>query len=370
MKRSLNLYHKGFSLVEIMVGLAMGMIAMVVIMQVFAVFEGGKRSTTGGADAQTNGAVALYMIERDLRIAGWGMESKVYSDCTTTYAYCDGSASCGGVVGALGNLKTAVAIITDGGSGPDTITAQYFTNPNDANFRFPGSTLLNTAMTLTTDKLNVMSLSGCKAGDLMLVKEPDGGKCTLMKITTMSHDDTTGLRLPHESTPAGEYNPPLDYMTTNNWPVYANNSSVTCFSGSSTGGFIQHSYSINANHQLVREDNKAIAPEIFDLQARYGISVPGSEDLDWVDATGPTWANPTPADIKRIKALRIALLARSTQHEKPESGSCSTTTTDMAAKWSSWAVFNTAGYPEGWQCYRYKAYETIVPLRNIIMGES
>lgn len=368
MKCSLNLYRKGFSLVEIMVGLAMGMIAMVVIMQVFAVFEGGKRSTTGGADAQTNGAVALYMIERDLRIAGWGMDSKVYSNCTTTYAYCDGSASCGGVVGALGNLKTASAMITDGGSGPDSIVAQYFTNPGDANFRFPGSTLLNAPMTATTDKLTVMSLSGCKEGDLMLVREPDGGKCTLMKITPMTVDDKNGLRLPHESTPIGDYNPPVSYMTTNNWPVYPNNSTVTCFTGASTGGFIQRSYSVNANHQLVR-GNEVVAPEIFDLQARYGVAAPGSEDVsDWVDPTGPTWANPTPDDTKRIKALRIALVARSTQYEKPESGSCSTTTADMAAHWSSWAVFNTTGYPADWQCYRYKVYETIVPLRNIIMA--
>ncbi|HVK95151.1 MAG TPA: prepilin-type N-terminal cleavage/methylation domain-containing protein, partial [Noviherbaspirillum sp.] len=63
-------YRTGFSLIEIMVGLAMGMVSMVVIMQVFSVFEGGKRTTTGGADAQSNGAISLYMIERDVRMAG------------------------------------------------------------------------------------------------------------------------------------------------------------------------------------------------------------------------------------------------------------------------------------------------------------
>ena len=52
----------GFTLVEIMVGLAIGMLATVIIMQVFSVFEAQKRTTTGTADAQTNGGIAIYNI--------------------------------------------------------------------------------------------------------------------------------------------------------------------------------------------------------------------------------------------------------------------------------------------------------------------
>src|SRR3990167_3252715 len=79
MKRSgmpshqLNRHHNtGFSLVEIMVGMVIGLISTIIVMQVFATFEGQKRTTTGGSDAQTNGGVGLYTIERDMRMAGYG----------------------------------------------------------------------------------------------------------------------------------------------------------------------------------------------------------------------------------------------------------------------------------------------------------
>ena len=89
---------------------------------------------------------------------------------------------------------------------------------------------------------------------------------------------------------------------------------------------------------------------------------------EWVDGGG-TWSSPTLAEARRVKAIRIALVARSTQYERPEPGStCNTTTPAMAAAWSSWASFNTSNYPSDWQCYRYKVFETVVPLRNVLWG--
>ena len=63
----------GFGLVEIMVGLVIGLLTTLVIMQIFTSFEGQKRTTSGSADAQTNGAVALYSISRDVQMAGYGL---------------------------------------------------------------------------------------------------------------------------------------------------------------------------------------------------------------------------------------------------------------------------------------------------------
>ena len=42
--------------------------------QLYAFFEGQKRTTSSGADAQTNSAVAMYLLERDLRQAGYGIQ--------------------------------------------------------------------------------------------------------------------------------------------------------------------------------------------------------------------------------------------------------------------------------------------------------
>ena len=60
----------GVSLVELMIGMLIGMIAVVVMMQVFSVSEGFKRTTTGGDDAQNTGAIGLYGLRRDMQHSG------------------------------------------------------------------------------------------------------------------------------------------------------------------------------------------------------------------------------------------------------------------------------------------------------------
>ena len=61
---------KGFSLIEILVGLTIGFLGMIVSLQVFSVTESGKLTTTSGGDAQQNAALSLHTLERDLRMAG------------------------------------------------------------------------------------------------------------------------------------------------------------------------------------------------------------------------------------------------------------------------------------------------------------
>ena len=63
--------QRGFTLMELMVGMAIGMIATIVIVQVMSVFEAQRRTTTGSADAQTNGGIALYSLAREAQMAGF-----------------------------------------------------------------------------------------------------------------------------------------------------------------------------------------------------------------------------------------------------------------------------------------------------------
>lgn len=65
----------GFSLVDIMVGMVLGLIGMVIIFQVFEASQRIKRATTGGGDAQQNGAAALFALQRGVRQAGYGINA-------------------------------------------------------------------------------------------------------------------------------------------------------------------------------------------------------------------------------------------------------------------------------------------------------
>ena len=60
----------GFGLIEIMVSLVIGMLAVIVMLQVFSLSEERKRTTTSGGDAQTNGNINLYRLQKDIRQAG------------------------------------------------------------------------------------------------------------------------------------------------------------------------------------------------------------------------------------------------------------------------------------------------------------
>jgi len=367
--------QKGFTLVEIMVALVIGLIAMVVIMQVFSLSESRKRSTTGGGDAQANGAVAFLMLERDMKMAGWGLDTTAYKTCTTTKSYCNGTASCGGTAGAIPGLNFGSVQLVDGTSGaPDTVITQYYANPTTSTYRVPAISLLKGTMGTPADELTVSSTTNCAVGDLMLIQEPTGGalgQCSLVQATLIT---PATLKMQHDT--SGAFNPPATTQVADGWVKHTAGATVACIKKPSNGPFFQRRYTVDqVNRVLQRSDNatnpvqtnEVVTPEIVDMQAQYGVAPTGSQDVNsWVDATG-SWAAPSANDIKRIKAIRVAIVARSAQYEKPAKGeACVSTTADMAAKWSSWATFKTSAYPADWNCYQYKSFETIIPLRNVI----
>jgi type IV pilus assembly protein PilW len=211
------------------------------------------------------------------------------------------------------------------------------------------------------------------------VDEDDNAeKCTLMEITSA---DKATLKLGHDE---GMFNPSLPYMEANGWPSYKAEATVTCFLDDDQNfgpPVFQRGYFVDtATRSLRRAEGAAtpaiVAPDIMDLQAEYGVLDQSTEPptLSWISPTG-TWATPTLAQLENVRALRVALVARNSQYEKPVPGEeCATTTTAMVANRtgpfsSSSFVFDTTNYPDDWQCYRYKVFETVIPLRNGIWGK-
>ncbi|ADE12313.1 prepilin-type N-terminal cleavage/methylation domain-containing protein [Sideroxydans lithotrophicus] len=67
-----NHHHaRGFTLVEIMVAMVIGMLGIIIMMQMFSLFEGQKRTTSGGDDALNAGAIAMYGIQQNVQQAGY-----------------------------------------------------------------------------------------------------------------------------------------------------------------------------------------------------------------------------------------------------------------------------------------------------------
>jgi len=335
----------GFSLVEIMVGLVIGLLTILVIMQLFAGFEGQKRTTTSGADAQENGQIALLTMERDIRMAGYGIANSAALGCLINSSY-------NGVTQAARPLIPVQ--ITDGGVGPDRVRVLYSTSSRGA-----------IASTITVDHppqssvIFVNSTLGMAVKDLVIAFEP-GKDCTLMQVTLVDN----GLpKLHHQST--SPWNPPGGQNIFPKPDGYAKGALLFNF-----GSLVDRTYRVDVNKSLEAFDfstqaTEILADNVVNIQARYGVAPVGSQSVnEWVDATG-VWANPSPTDIKRIKAVRIAVVARSSLREKPgENGVCHTTSV-APVSWPGGPAVDLTDDPD-WQCYRYKVYETIVPLRNIL----
>ena len=130
---------RGFTLVELMVGVLIGLIGTVVIFQVFAVSEGQKRTTSGASDAQQNGVYTLFQIERDARMAGFGLNHLPLLGCQT-----NGWAE---ATGQPISFRLLPIQIGDGAAGaPDTITIAY----GDADLFATPEKLTNWALSIPT----------------------------------------------------------------------------------------------------------------------------------------------------------------------------------------------------------------------------
>lgn len=348
--------HRGFSIVEVMVGLAIGMLGVVIMMQVFAVSEGQKRTTTSGTDAQANGVIALNTMERDLRMAGYGMSNSTVfgaGGCTSIKWYFDGAAK--------PDRALAPVTIVDGGTGgSDTIT-----------MTFSNAMLGTTPATITKDmpqpsaELDLDRVAGFEAGNLFIVAQ--SGVCVLMQAT---HVQANPNKLQHNSGASGPYNPAAADIPAS-WPTFTQGAQVF-----NMGQMASRQYSVaSANLQVLEMPSATplvLTSNIVNIQAQYGIADAGSQVVNcWVNATtGNTcdasdWSAPTSAMVARIKAVRIAVVARSAQPEKPDTaGNCSTTTT-APVSWSGGPAVSLTGDAQ-WKCYRYKVFQTIVPLRNVI----
>jgi type IV pilus assembly protein PilW len=107
-----------------------------------------------------------------------------------------------------------------------------------------------------------------------------------------------------------------------------------------------------------------VAAQIIDLQAQYGVAPAGSQTVDsWVDASG-SWANPTAADWLRVKAIRIALVARSTKYETIEVSPSSLVLWDQGL-----ASERKRDLTSAERHFRYKVFTLVVPVVNVIWAD-
>jgi type IV pilus assembly protein PilW len=342
---------------ELMVGMTIGMIATIIIVQVMSVFEAQKRTTTGTADAQTNGGIALYSIAREAQNAGYPLFPAVDTplSCTTiTY----GGTS---ITGIAPVTITEVAAVAGVSPASDSITIRYG-SPTSTGAAAGATAGVPTTIGVVTNNgttAAVLSNLGCQVGDITMVNTTT--TCAMSRVTakagstSITVENSTGI-VPGAS---------LACLGTWNEITYQVNAA--------TGNLDRTSLVTGAANGVAITTPSVVG--VVNVQAQYGVSTAASSNqiASWVDASGATWAAPSVANRNRIKAIRVAVVARNAKIE-PD-----VVTTAAPTAWASTVTFDGAVWPAptidlspgnaNWARYRYRVFETTVPLRNVIWSK-
>lgn len=359
--------QRGFSLVELMVAVVIAIVTVLVVLEVLSTYEARKRTTTIGNDAEISAATGLFALERELRMAGAGMTLPTGFACNAgVNLYFDPATASDGA------LLAPVRII-DGGAGPDQIVMIR----SDADFG-PAPATIVTAMAAPDSSVIVDWNGGLVRGNLFMAGSADGNKvCTLMQLTRAPQPSGSGFSLEHSSansdynpaTPATAFTTAVRYdvgdTITNLGQFGLRTFRVLCSDGAAPG--LDNACNLVSFDTLAAPapptlaDVESISTQVVDLQAQYGVAPANSQTVnEWVDATGGTWAAPTIANLRRIKAVRLAIVTRGNLEREMVSPAT--------------LVLWDAGQPtersialsDDQRRYRYKVLTVVVPLINVI----
>lgn len=404
----------GFTLVEVMIALLIGVIGIVVMMQTFSVSEGFKRTATSGTDAQINGAVALYMIEREVRLAGYGMNSMIPSGCATIRVWNNNTGT--GMDLRMTPFEINPAGYPAGDANTDVILVSYGSSENFVSgvpADQPSNAASNFKVTVNRDAF--------RAGDLVIGMQPGGGpgggpSCVMHELTGVPGgggncgDPATGGSdvLNHNTGKYKDPNKDCEMTTpTRNKPGgidEADGSPVPALKSNGGGRLfnmgplpVVRIYAVRNGNLTTCEPlqtdctnvaNYAVAVnDIVSLRAAYGKDFDGNANPTTPDGDGAVdrWSRAALVDanhISRVLGASIGLASRSSLKEKPAGGGGCDATVDPARpdRTQEWigpalapndgtlagAAMDLSGTDADWQCYRYKLFQTTVPLRNMI----
>jgi len=336
-----------------MIGVVIGLIAVLIIYQVFAAAEGIKRNTTSVGDAQQNGLLSSFMLGIELANAGNGVASAAQD-----LGVCPGGAT------FASTWRPLPLMIIDGGADnvPDTFMVNYsVTNAAIAPAPF-------TATAAASADYSVQSPTGFQPNDLIVAigGTPVLVGCAASKVTAVSVPDVNGVvTITHTDPGVGATFGNSAAVLLNMGPA-ANAQKVRY---DVTAGVLRSTALLKADGTL--NDDTALPPNplasnVVNMKLQYGVDVAGTGVLTWIGAGASPW---TPAELtstiagpdliaqlKTLKAVRIGIVVRGEQWDKER---------NVPVPWSLFGgAYSGTFLPTLGGNYRYRIYETVIPLRN------
>jgi type IV pilus assembly protein PilW len=359
--------QRGFGIVEIMVAMVIALVGMIVIFQIFEISEGFNRTAVSGSDAQQNGAYSLSVLQQEIRQAGWGFNNSQALGCNVL-AY---NATLGGppalLTPGVAPAYLLAPVVIDPAAAANASDALEVNYGNQNLLVAPVQVYQNQG--LATDPFVLPNRYGFAVGDVILASEP-GKACTLAQISSMpAAPSTTVSRASGGASPFNQPGGAGVVYTTNGYLFDLGSAPVRDV-------YTVVNDQLTVVPTLTSNTQQVVADNIVQMKAQYGKDngvnngtvptgpyVKDDGIVDGYDSVLPASA----AAWNEVLTVRIGLVARSAQPEKPIGGAAACNTTTAAPTWSGSATapFDLTANAN-WQCYRYKVFETVIPVKNIL----
>lgn len=378
----------GFSLVELLVAVTIGLVVMLAVFGVLSASESRKRTSVSLNDANQSGAYAAYALDRVVRSAGTG-----FADGWTRVGACrlnarlpSGQALPRAVAmpapfaAVPQTLRLAPVVIFQNASGAGSDVVMVMSG--SAGFsEAPGSLLPRTTTDVTANQWRMNNTIGFRGRDLVMLS--GGGECLLTQLTAGFAGGATQA-LPFDT--AGAY-----YTTTGTGTSMAALAALSSTDVFSIGNIANNTpqfqlFGVGDNSTLFSYDlllvNGTDAPlpmaeGVVEMRAVYGVDTDDDGRInDWVAPSGATWGSAALMDgsaaaatnLRRIVALRIGFVLRSSLVERVDVSPASITMfADLTSGGVAGALTRTVSIAAADRAMRYRTIEVTIPIRNLLL---
>ena len=345
--------QNGFTLIEVLVGVALALLGMVAMFQVQDNWTRQKRSISSGGDAHIAGTVGAFHLERDLRNGGMGFGNSGVLGCNVL-AFDNNRIG----VKTFSFPLVPVRIVQGAAGAPDEVHVLY------GNAEAPSSTY----SVLSTDQTNTMlqNRGGLGLGELVVIATAAG--CQLAEIS--GNTDANGQTVDHTTasyTRNGVATTPRYNTAAALGVIAATNGTVHVLGRAPQLNIwaVRARVALTKFNTLNAETAGDVGDGVASLQAQYGLDTDADTAID-------TWQDADPADWTQLRMIRFGLLVRGENFEKeavtvanPAWAGGNFTMTNLDGTADSGAAVANLGV-NNWRNYRYNVFEVAVPLRNMI----
>ena len=413
MKRAFVLRRAGFSLIELLVAMVIGLVVTLAITSVMIRGEGAKRSTTSVNDLNQNGAYAAYLLDRVVRSAGSGFSQSWDTTYGCLLSVSQGAAAVLPLPAAI-PASSAFARVTQPirlapviigkGLADSTAPAQVRGDVLVVMGGTGGFTEIQQPVTPASVSVAGMSLQnalGYGTNDLLLLADTSVPAGCMMQQVGIRNRATSGPTLPFGGSGTNYYGGSTTYVGTTTSPV-----ALTAFGGSTIALQLGNAatnppqfrlYGVGSNNTLVSydllqpapQDDSPLADGVVEMRALYGVdtTVPPDGVVDsWVDPIAGSGyeasvltdgSAASQSKLRQISALRVGFFLRTSLQERPRDRfGVDMTPTEVSALSTTLTLFGDLGgaFPQtrtisgSDNLFRYRTVEATVPLRNVLMA--